>query len=77
MFTSYVQSDREGYGYGYGWYISLDKPLIQKHPGHGNGFDTTIRRYVDDKVTMIILTNREDNDMPNIADSIAKKLLGK
>ena len=77
MFTSYVQSDRDGYGYGYGWYISLDKPLIQKHPGHGNGFDTTIRRYVDDKVTMIILTNREDNPMPTIADSIAKMILGK
>jgi CubicO group peptidase (beta-lactamase class C family) len=28
MFTSYVQSDRDGFGYGYGWYVSLDKPLI-------------------------------------------------
>jgi CubicO group peptidase (beta-lactamase class C family) len=77
MFTSYVQSDRAGYGHGYGWYVSLDKPLIVKHPGHGNGFDTTIRRYVDDKATIIILTNREDNDMPTIAGSIEKQLLAK
>ena len=76
MFTPYVPSDRDGYGYGYGWYISLDKPLIQKHPGHGNGFDATIRRYVDDRVTIIILTNREDTDMPTIATSIEKELLG-
>jgi CubicO group peptidase (beta-lactamase class C family) len=77
IFKSYVQSDRDGFGYGYGWYVSLNKPGNYKQPGHGNGFDTTIRRYAVDKATIIILTNREDNDMPTIANSIESKLFGK
>lgn len=77
MFTSYVESEREGYGYGYGWYVSLDKPRIVKQPGHINGFDATIRRYLDDKLTIILLTNQEDSDNGAFANAIAEKLLGK
>jgi len=77
VFTSYVQSERDGYGYGYGWYVSLDKPRIVKQPGHINGFDATIRRYMDDKITIILLTNQEDSDNGSFANSIAEKLLGK
>jgi len=77
MFTSYVESEREGYGYGYGWYVSPDKPRIVKQPGQINGFNATIRRYLDDKLTIILLTNQEDSDNGAFANAIAEKLLGK
>jgi len=48
-----------------------------KQPGHINGFDATIRRYMDDKITIILLTNQEDSDNGSFANSIAEKLLGK
>lgn len=76
MLTSYVQSDREGLGFGYGWYVALDKPLLVKMPGNGNGFDNTYRRYLDDKVTIIELSNEQDYDNVTFVNWIQKALLG-
>jgi CubicO group peptidase (beta-lactamase class C family) len=77
MLTSYVQSDRDGFGFGYGWYVTLDKPLMVKLPGNGIGFDNTLRRYLDDKVTIIYLSNEQDYDNVTFANWIQKALLGK
>jgi CubicO group peptidase (beta-lactamase class C family)/lysophospholipase L1-like esterase len=77
MFTSYVESERDGFGFGYGWYVGLDKPHNIKLPGGINGFDSTFRRYLDDKVTIIYLTNEQDYDNVTIANWVQKMLLGK
>jgi CubicO group peptidase (beta-lactamase class C family) len=75
MTTSYVESDREGYGYGYGWYVGLNEPHINKIFGNLNGFNTTFRHYRDDKLTIIILLNEQDDDIVSVANSIPEKLL--
>jgi CubicO group peptidase (beta-lactamase class C family) len=77
MLTSHVQSDRDGLGFGYGWYVSLDKPRVVKMPGNGNGFDNTYRRYLDDKVTIIELSNEQDYDNVTFVNWTQKALLGK
>jgi CubicO group peptidase (beta-lactamase class C family) len=77
MFTSYVQSDKDGLGFGYGWYVALNKPRLVKMPGNGNGFDNTFRRYLDDKVTIIYLSNEQDYDNVTFANWTQKALLGK
>jgi CubicO group peptidase (beta-lactamase class C family) len=44
--------------YGYGWFI--DKNLNRKrvrHSGGGNGFNHQLHRYIDDKVTILVLSN--------------------
>lgn len=46
--------------YGYGWGIERsDDHLVVSHGGLGDGFNTSMRRYVDDRVTVIVLTNME------------------
>lgn len=55
--------DFHGYSnYGYGWFIGqhLNRKVIW-HTGGINGFVAYIGRYVDDKVTIILLCNREDS----------------
>lgn len=44
--------------YGYGWFI--DKKFNRKrvrHSGGGNGFNHQLHRYIDDKVTILVLSN--------------------
>ena len=40
------------------------------------GFATEIRRYTDDKVTIIILSNRDTTNVGTISDQVAQALLG-
>gem|GEM_PF-1035070 len=77
MFTSYVPSERDSFGYGYGGYVALGKPSMVKIPSSGNGFDNTFRRYLDDKVTIIELSNEQDYDNVTFVNWIQKALLGK
>jgi CubicO group peptidase (beta-lactamase class C family)/lysophospholipase L1-like esterase len=76
MVSSHVQSDKDGLGFGYGWYVALYKPSLVKMPGNGNGFDNTYRRYLDDKVTIIELSNEQDYDNVTFVNWIQKALLG-
>jgi len=79
LFTAHVvMPDSDGWGYGYGWMIGPDtQPHIVAHPGAIDGFASVIRRYTDDKATIIILANLQTVDPNFIGDLIAKKLLGK
>jgi CubicO group peptidase (beta-lactamase class C family) len=44
--------------YGFGWYIrDIRRHRIIEHTGSWQGFNTNISRYVDDKLTIVILTN--------------------
>ncbi len=44
--------------YGFGWFIdSVNGHRVIEHEGQWQGFNTNISRYVDDKLTVVVLTN--------------------
>lgn len=58
--------------YGYGWEIgNLNNHMVVFHGGNIEGFATEIRRYLDDRVTIIVLSNQQDLPVNKITDSIA------
>jgi CubicO group peptidase (beta-lactamase class C family) len=67
----------KGWGYGYGWFIAPKELGYVIHGGILPGYRTEIRRYMDDKAVIILLTNHEAVDLTNTSESIAGKLLGK
>ena len=58
--------------YGFGWFIEIQRghKLIE-HGGAWQGFETQISRYVDDGLTIIVLTNLEGADPGHVAQGIA------
>jgi CubicO group peptidase (beta-lactamase class C family) len=72
MFTSFG-----GFGYGYGWGIGKegDRPVIS-HIGGIQGFSSSIARYPNDKVVIIVLGNREDGNSGDIGVQLAKMVFG-
>jgi CubicO group peptidase (beta-lactamase class C family) len=58
--------------YGFGWFIENQRghKLIE-HGGAWQGFETQISRYVDDGLTIIVLTNLEGADPGHVAQGIA------
>ena len=78
MFTPHAKIAAFGLGYGYGWFVGqMNQHQAVSHGGGIDGFITEIRRYIDDKVTIIILSNRETTNVPQIADQIASIAFGK
>jgi CubicO group peptidase (beta-lactamase class C family) len=80
VFTPYVVvPDSGGLSYGYGWFIF--SPAGQRHhlghPSSINGFLSTFVRYMDDKVTVIILANQGDVDLEPIGTPLEAILFGK
>ena len=71
MFTSF-----EG-NYGYGWAITerFDKRLVA-HGGGIDGFSTDIRRYIDDNVLIVILSNFEHCPTAKMADKLTAIVFG-
>jgi CubicO group peptidase (beta-lactamase class C family) len=67
IFTPYKNN------YGYGWFI--DKNLNRnrvRHSGGGNGFNHQYHRYVDDKISILVLSNYGFSNSLNINENIAK-----
>jgi CubicO group peptidase (beta-lactamase class C family) len=62
--------------YGFGWEItsSLGRRLID-HDGAWQGFKTQISRYVDDKLTVVVLANLAEADPGKIAEHVAELYL--
>jgi D-alanyl-D-alanine carboxypeptidase len=58
--------------YGFGWAFSRPggRKVIE-HGGGTAGFSTVICRYVDEKITIIVLTNRQDGNATGLARGIA------
>jgi CubicO group peptidase (beta-lactamase class C family) len=73
MFTSFADSPLGGYGYG--WFITRqhNRPVV-RHGGGGDGFITLIERYPDDRVTIIVLCNRENADLGTIVTRIGQEV---
>ncbi len=62
--------------YGFGWFIlTKDGHRVLDHGGSWQGFKTHISRYVDDKLTVVVLANLEQADPEIIADHVAKMYL--
>ncbi|HEV2341833.1 MAG TPA: serine hydrolase domain-containing protein [Candidatus Acidoferrales bacterium] len=60
--------------YGFGWFINkMNGHTLVEHGGAWQGFTTTICRYVDDKLTVVVLTNLDSahSDPDRIAHGVA------
>lgn len=58
--------------YGFAWFIdSINGHRVIQHSGSWQGFKTYIARYVDDRVTVVVLTNLGEADQAKIAHGIA------
>jgi CubicO group peptidase (beta-lactamase class C family) len=64
--------------YGYGWFIEAqDGHRLIEHEGAWQGFETQISRYVDDGLTVVVLTNLEGAKPDLIAHGVARIYLQK
>lgn len=64
-------------GYGYGWGIGkLGTHQVISHGGGINGFSTDIKRFPDDRVTIIVLSNNEDGKAGLVARNVAFAVFG-
>ena len=60
------------FNYGFGWFLdSYHGHHFVQHSGGTPGFSSTIYRFVDDKLTIIILTNHSDMIIDQLAIDIA------
>lgn len=66
-----------GWSYGYGWFIAPERLGYVIHGGIYPGYRGEIRRYLDDKAVIILLTNHEAVALYPTAEAIAAKLFGK
>lgn len=58
--------------YGFGWRINeFNGHLQHSHTGSTSGFRNIIQRYPNDSLTVIILTNRADPDVTEMANQLA------
>jgi len=57
--------------YGFGWFLKRDLWRRRwEHPGSWRGFQAFILRYPDNRLTIILLANRSDVDLGDLADRI-------
>ena len=70
-FTPGVLADGTSTGYGYGWMIDqfMGRRRIY-HLGDTCGFSTTIQRFPNERLTVIVLANRRDADAKSLVDDI-------
>jgi len=69
--------DGSSVSYGFGWFVDPYKGHKRmSHDGNTIGFRTTIQRFPDDKLTIIILANRSDADPQALALKVADLYLG-
>lgn len=64
--------------YGFGWFIETDHGhRLVEHEGQWQGFETQISRYVDDELTVVVLTNLGSAKPDKIAHEVAAIYLSK
>lgn len=58
--------------YGFGWFIGEKQGHhVVEHEGQWQGFETQISRYVNDRLTVVVLTNLAEAKPERIADGVA------
>jgi CubicO group peptidase (beta-lactamase class C family) len=78
MWTAVTLSDGKPNkeGYGLGWYGGNNQGRrVLRHGGQWQGFNTHIARYVDDKLTVVVLTNLAYPKLDPIVEGVAKQYL--
>ena len=59
--------------YGFGWFVvTKNGHRVVEHEGAWQGFETQISRFVDDKLTVVVLTNLDDAKPEVFADRVAE-----
>ncbi len=78
MFAPQVKIGEAGeYAYGYGWVMGKERGhAFVAHTGSIEGFSSIIMHYPEEQVTIIILSNQNNNDVELINEIISKKILG-
>lgn len=62
--------------YGFGWHmVEKNGHRVLDHGGAWQGFEVHISRYVDDKLTVVVLTNLADAEPGKVADHVAELYL--
>lgn len=58
--------------YGFGWFIeNIGGKRVVRHEGEWQGFTTFITRHIDDKTTVVVLTNLASDKPERIAEHVA------
>ena len=72
MWTETRFNDGKPFPYGLGWFVQKPKGhLLIEHGGNTGAFSTTISRFVEDKLTVIVLTNRAGITLSSLSQDIA------
>jgi D-alanyl-D-alanine carboxypeptidase len=73
MWTPVRLNDGTTANYGFGWQVETRKngQHVVSHGGSLPGFRSHFARFVDERVTVIVLTNGDDSDAGGIANGIA------
>lgn len=75
---SVTEPDGSPAAYGFGWFLNAYHGHQRMwHYGETMGFRTTIQRFPEDNLTIVVLSNRADLDAPALALRIADELLPK
>lgn len=74
MWTPGKRNDGASTGYGFGWGISRHKGrrLISHTGSHATGFKSALARFVDDGLTVIVLTNQREAQQLGLATRVAE-----
>ena len=73
-FTAHTKTDDPDVRYGFGWRITGDTLW---HSGESIGFRNVIVRYPKQRLTVVILSNRDDPEPYHTAQAIARKFLSR
>ncbi|HYV86860.1 MAG TPA: serine hydrolase domain-containing protein [Patescibacteria group bacterium] len=66
-----ILNDGSAIPYAFGWYLKEDAGHRRfEHPGAWGGYQAFILRYPDDRFTVVLLANRSDVNLPELADRI-------
>jgi len=75
MWTSAATREGKPTGYGFGWAIgSVNGRRLISHTGAWQGFTSCLNRYVDDRLTVMVLANLAGSDLSRIAKGAAALL---
>jgi hypothetical protein len=72
MWSPVKLNDGSTYPYGFGWELgSFRGRRLVYHGGGGPGIRTKFARFVDDRLTIVVLINLDDVDVDSIVYGIA------
>ena len=71
MWTPVKLNSGKIFPYGFGWTIDVNGHRLIDHNGAWQGFKSNISRYVDDRLTLVVLANSDYAAVHKIAQGVA------